>query len=71
MPKKKKNVYMNDAVRQEGDYALIFDKTGMLVSMFVPKELEHEPIPQTIKDICKHVCDIDLDKNKNQERRFH
>ena len=44
-------MYLDDAVRQDGDYALIFDKQGELVSLFVAEEYKQEPIPQQIKDI--------------------
>ena len=45
-------------VRQDGDYALIFDKQGELVSPSVAEEYKQEPIIQQIKDICKHIFNI-------------
>jgi len=67
--KDNKKMYLDDAVRQDGDYALIFDKQGELVSLFVAEEYKQEPIPQQIKDICKHIFNIDVENY--QERRLH
>ena len=36
--KDNKKMYLDDAVKQDGDYALIFDKQGELVSLFVAEE---------------------------------
>ena len=47
--KDNKKMYLDDAVRQDGDYALIFDKQGELVSLFVAEEYKQEPIPQQNK----------------------
>ena len=66
---KKDKTTLDIAVKQEGDYALIFDKQGELVSLFVPEELSHDPIPANIKEICKHMLNIDVEKY--QERSFH
>ena len=66
---KKDKTTLDEAVKQEGDYALIFDKQGELVSLFVPEELSHDPIPVNIKEICKHMLNIDV--GKYQERRLH
>lgn len=66
---KKNKTTLDEAVKQEGDYALIFDKQGELVSLFVPEELTHDPIPVNIKDICKHMLNIDVENY--QERRLH
>ena len=53
--KDNKKMYLDDAVRQDGDYALIFDKQGELVSLFVAEEYKQEPIPQQIKDIADSI----------------
>ena len=53
--KDNKKIYLNDAVSKEGDYALIFDKEGELVSLFIAEEFSDMPVPQQIKDICKHT----------------
>ena len=66
---KKDKTTLDIAVKQEGDYALIFDKQGELVSLFVPEELSHDPIPANIQEICKHMLNIDVEKY--QERRLH
>ena len=66
---KKDKTTLDEAVKQEGDYALIFDKQGELVSLFVPEELSYKPIPVNIKEICKHMLNIDVEKY--QERRLH
>ena len=66
---KKDKTTLDIAVKQEGDYALIFDKQGELVSLFVPEELSHDPIPANIKEICKHMLNIYVEKY--QERRLH
>ena len=66
---KKDKTTLDIAVKQEGDYALIFDKQGERVSLFVPEELSHDPIPANIKEICKHMLNIDVEKY--QERRLH
>jgi hypothetical protein len=67
--KDNKKIYLNDAVSKEGDYALIFDKEGELVSLFIAEEFSDMPVPQQIKDICKHIFNIDVEKH--QERRLH
>ena len=67
--KDNKKMHLSDAVKGDGDYALIFDKEGELVSLFVAEELSDDPIPQNIKDICKHIFNIDVEKH--QERRLH
>ena len=36
--KDNKKMYLDDEVRQDGDYALIFDKQGELVSLYVAEE---------------------------------
>ena len=69
MSKKKDKTTLDEAVKQEGDYALIFDKQGELVSLFVPEELSQDPIPVNIKEIYKHMLNIDVEKY--QERRLH
>ena len=55
--KDNKKMYLDDAVRQDGDYALIFDKQGELVSLFVAEEYKQEPIPQQIKDCLLYTSD--------------
>ena len=59
--KDNKKIYLNDAVSKEGDYALIFDKEGELVSLFIAEEFSDMPVPQQIKDICKHIFNIDVE----------
>ena len=49
--KDNKKMYPDDAVRQDGDYALIFDKQGELVSPSVAEEYKQEPNIQQIKKI--------------------
>ena len=36
--KDNKKMHLSDAVKGDGDYALIFDKEGELVSLFVAEE---------------------------------
>ena len=57
--KDNKKIYLNDAVSKEGE----------LVSLFIAEEFSDMPVPQQIKDICKHIFNIDVEKH--QERRLH
>jgi hypothetical protein len=66
-----KQVEFEDALEPTDFGFIVCGKTGKLKGLWIPQEMENEPVPDTIINMCIEYFNIDPKEFENDQPIFH